>query len=47
VLLKQCIIRTDYILQQLSAFIKRRKFHLIEINIIAVGLGAAAEFMHL
>ncbi len=33
-------------LQQMGAFTKRTKLRLIEINTIAVGLGAAAKLMH-
>ncbi|CAF0935091.1 unnamed protein product [Adineta ricciae] len=40
-----CIIRTDYMLQEMSQFVKRTKLRLIEINTIAIGLGAAAKVM--
>jgi hypothetical protein len=33
-------------LQQINAFTERTKLRLIEINTIAVGLGAAAKLMH-
>jgi hypothetical protein len=33
-------------LQQMNAFTERTKLRLIEINTIAVGLGAAAKLMH-
>jgi hypothetical protein len=33
-------------LQQMSTFANRTKLRLIEINTIAVGLGAAAKLMH-
>ncbi|CAF0773073.1 unnamed protein product [Rotaria sordida] len=41
-----CIIRTDYMLQQMNIFRERTKLRLVEINTIAVGLGAAAKLIH-
>ncbi len=44
--METCIIRTDYMLQQMNTFTERTKLRLIEINTIAAGLGAAAKLMH-
>ncbi|UJR34111.1 hypothetical protein I4U23_021518 [Adineta vaga] len=41
-----CIIRTDYMLQQMNTLPKRTQLRLIEINTIAIGLGAAAKLMY-
>ncbi|CAF4336541.1 unnamed protein product [Rotaria magnacalcarata] len=41
-----CIIRSDYMLQQMNMFAEGTKLRLIEINTIAVGLGAAAKLIH-
>ncbi|CAM2711542.1 unnamed protein product [Rotaria socialis] len=41
-----CIIRSDYMLQQMNMFAQRTKLRLVEINTIAVGLGAAAKLIH-
>ncbi|CAF3907219.1 unnamed protein product [Adineta steineri] len=41
-----CIIRTDYMLQQMNTLTDKTKLRLIEINTISIGLGAAAKLMH-
>ncbi|CAF3542661.1 unnamed protein product [Rotaria sp. Silwood1] len=43
--IETCIIRTDYMLQQLNTFSEKTKLRLIELNTIAVGLGAAAKLI--
>ncbi|CAF2530259.1 unnamed protein product [Rotaria sp. Silwood2] len=45
-LFETCIIRTDYMLQQMNTFMERTKLRLVEINTIAVGLGAAAKLIY-